>query len=90
MKVKLVVPAGLLADHTVVTKPTGDKQYTIHHKIPIFNGDRIVSPREDSIFLVANGDLAISEIGRDKEVMVHFDNAQDAIDALYTMTGDRD
>lgn len=97
---RLVLPIGLIPDKSVVTKPTGSKQYRLHHNFPFaiygVDGDVMnVAMPEEARYLVpvdADGEISIQVVANvDQKVAVSFRNLEELsffVDELQSQQGE--
>ena len=74
---RLVMPARYFRDRDIVTKATGQAEFTFREKVMLYteNGKEVLAPAGDMRYLVNdNGD--INAISADKPLAIHFDDPE--------------
>ncbi|NIT79612.1 MAG: hypothetical protein GWN58_33180 [Anaerolineae bacterium] len=86
MRLKVILAAHYLPERATVTKPTGQKEYTLTSEIRFYgdNAPEKVTADKNIRFLVS-GDGAVNIISADKELAwnVHADELRDFLERAY-------
>ena len=78
-KLRVQLAANMIPDRATVSKPTGDKLYTLVRELPVYHEElprRKITPHRGNLFLVSAD--ALNEISGDKPLHWHttLDNIQ--------------
>lgn len=79
--IRVLLPLSVLPDNTVVSKPTGEKQYTLKRVIKIYGNNKELKADEGTAFLVCQSGN-INAVNEAKQHAVDFDSTEDARDFL--------